>query len=324
MRRRNRVITIAAMLLMMLSLAAISGGVGLAGESVGESAETPLEMDVSALNAVLADAYRAQRYNAEWASQFVSFRFGQTKTMHHTNATLYYPLPGKPNGRTVSDAALEFGRAAGGDGAIDVGSLKDRLNDILNALHDTEKATDVPLVDFDELYGTRFLTTILVSAGEGQPMWSLPEEGFAPIAYAVRPFFFRDAPDSILEEAIYLFVYIVTEQADVGWLIADRAVVDAVLFACGEDARTWAVWPGETRQVAAHAAPPVGRVTITHGEAVRLRAGGGVDCEIVATALPGQSFECVGQTDTGWYVILLEDGTAACISPDMARFTSSI
>lgn len=75
-----------------------------------------------------------------------------------------------------------------------------------NAMHNTEKATAVTLVDFGALYGTRFLTAVIVCAKAGQPLWSPQGEGFDRLSFAMRPFIFRDAPDCFHEEGTAAYV----------------------------------------------------------------------------------------------------------------------
>jgi tetratricopeptide (TPR) repeat protein len=64
------------------------------------------------------------------------------------------------------------------------------------------------------------------------------------------------------------------------------------------------------------AAAPIGRVTMTYSG--NLRAAGSADSALVGKAVKGESFDCLGIAESGWYHIVLPDGSEGYVSPRMA------
>ena len=64
----------------------------------------------------------------------------------------------------------------------------------------------------------------------------------------------------------------------------------------------------------------VGEVTVILRTSVNLRSGGSTDYPIIGTAGPGDLFQTTGQTSTGWYEILMPDGSFAFISDSLVYF----
>lgn len=64
----------------------------------------------------------------------------------------------------------------------------------------------------------------------------------------------------------------------------------------------------------------VGEVTITARTSVNLRTGGSTQYPIIGTAMPGQLFQTTGQVASGWYEILLPDGSFAYVSNNLVLF----
>lgn len=71
------------------------------------------------------------------------------------------------------------------------------------------------------------------------------------------------------------------------------------------------------------AARSIGTVTIQSSGTVNLRAGGSTEYEVVAKAKNGDTFEAISQAETGWYEIMLENGSTAFVSPKMVKFTAN-
>lgn len=65
------------------------------------------------------------------------------------------------------------------------------------------------------------------------------------------------------------------------------------------------------------------RVVISHSQNVNVRAGGGTEFSVIATALSGSTYRCIGQTASGWYVVELETGAVGCIAPSVCEFYSA-
>lgn len=64
----------------------------------------------------------------------------------------------------------------------------------------------------------------------------------------------------------------------------------------------------------------VGEVTITHNRNVNLRSGGSTSYPIVGSAKPGELFQTTGQVASGWYEIILEDGSYAFVTNSLVYF----
>lgn len=65
----------------------------------------------------------------------------------------------------------------------------------------------------------------------------------------------------------------------------------------------------------------IGTVLVTNSASVNIRSGGGTGYPIVAKAAPGDIFEVIGQADSGWYELLLDDGSTGFISNRLVAFT---
>ena len=64
----------------------------------------------------------------------------------------------------------------------------------------------------------------------------------------------------------------------------------------------------------------VGEVTITGTSSVNLRSGGSTDYPIIGKASSGELFQTTGQVPTGWYEILMPDGSFAYVSDRLVYF----
>lgn len=64
----------------------------------------------------------------------------------------------------------------------------------------------------------------------------------------------------------------------------------------------------------------IGEVTVIGTGSVNLRSGGSINYPIIGKASSGQLFQTTGQTSTGWYEILLPDGSLAYVSNGLVRF----
>ncbi len=67
----------------------------------------------------------------------------------------------------------------------------------------------------------------------------------------------------------------------------------------------------------------IGTVLVTNSANVNIRAGGDTSYAIVGRASPGAIFEVIGQAASGWYEILLDDGSTGFISNRLVAFTPS-
>ncbi|HSK69437.1 MAG TPA: SH3 domain-containing protein, partial [Candidatus Limnocylindria bacterium] len=65
----------------------------------------------------------------------------------------------------------------------------------------------------------------------------------------------------------------------------------------------------------------VGEVTITNNNRVNIRSGGSTAYPIIGSANPGDLFQTTGQASTGWYEILLDDGTTGYVSNTLVFFS---
>lgn len=64
-------------------------------------------------------------------------------------------------------------------------------------------------------------------------------------------------------------------------------------------------------------------VVISSTAAVNIRAGGSTDYAIIGTAYPGRTYPYLGTTDTGWYMIQMDNGAWGCVSPKLAYVTGA-
>ena len=77
---------------------------------------------------------------------------------------------------------------------------------------------------------------------------------------------------------------------------------------------------GAAADQAAYGPNVVGEVTVTAQFTVNLRSGNSTEYSILTTARPGQLFPTTGQTDSGWYEIILPDGQLAYISNKLVYY----
>lgn len=64
----------------------------------------------------------------------------------------------------------------------------------------------------------------------------------------------------------------------------------------------------------------VGEVVITHTRNVNLRSGGSTSYPIVGSAKPGELFQTTGQIETGWFEIILSDGSFAYVTNSLVYY----
>ncbi|MHC1786032.1 MAG: SH3 domain-containing protein [Christensenellales bacterium] len=65
----------------------------------------------------------------------------------------------------------------------------------------------------------------------------------------------------------------------------------------------------------------IGTVLVTNAVNVNIRSGGDTSYPILGKASPGAIFEVTGQAASGWYQILLDDGSAGYLSNKLVTFT---
>ncbi len=224
---RRRMTALCACLALLVCLAAAAA-----------QAEQAFTIDPERVERVLADAYMSERYGKTWESMPI---VNTSQKRQHTG-TLYYPPGPKEQGHTSVSAFVEYDRGDLYNGMTDKESLEGKLNDILNDLHTVEKSGGAARIDFDGLYSGKVVMTYRNDARLSP--WTLGEHSFAPQAYVIRPFFFRDAPDTIKEERIYLYVYIVTEDRDIAWLCADDEIIRSVAATQSDDPDVLWKWLG--------------------------------------------------------------------------------
>lgn len=66
----------------------------------------------------------------------------------------------------------------------------------------------------------------------------------------------------------------------------------------------------------------IGTVTITGDGAFSVREGSNASFDAIAMASSGETYPCVVQAESGWYGLLLEDGTVGYISNKVADFSA--
>ncbi len=64
----------------------------------------------------------------------------------------------------------------------------------------------------------------------------------------------------------------------------------------------------------------IGEVTITNNNRVNIRRGGSTGYPIIGSANPGDLYQTTGRASTGWYEILLDDGTFGFVSDTLVFF----
>lgn len=80
--------------------------------------------------------------------------------------------------------------------------------------------------------------------------------------------------------------------------------------------------PGERRRMLRGGIPdPIGMVVVTNSTRANLRQEGSADSKQVGSVMPGETYECIGIAESGWYQILFDERKAGYISPKMVSFT---
>ncbi|NLD52529.1 MAG: hypothetical protein GX650_06505 [Clostridiales bacterium] len=64
----------------------------------------------------------------------------------------------------------------------------------------------------------------------------------------------------------------------------------------------------------------IGHVTVTNSSSVNIRAGGNTSYPVVSKGAPGAMYEAVGSASSGWWEIVLDDGSTGFISNKLTSF----
>lgn len=353
----RRIIGIACAWIMLLSVAA---------PAIAESA---VDEDNRQIYDALGEAYMQLRYSDAWRSERI---WGEPQYGQVYEGMAFYSVVPKAREQTAAEFIVEYDKGGRFDGSIEKEALEYKLNDMLNDMNVVQKSGyGAPeLLNFAQLYATKVIRTYRVYAEVDYEAWRLGDHTFAPEAIAIRPFFFRDAPDSILEERVYLYVYMVADGRDTAWLCADDVVIEEIaqmLTGNSDAAQAWleqqagtdmataaptpspapTAVPEQTfrvpsgaqatsapsQETASEEAVPaatlypathefqIGKVQVTNADSVNLREGPGTEYKVVSQARSGAWLVCVGQADSGWYEVIVQDGLHAFISPKLVEFT---
>lgn len=273
------------------------------------SAEETFAPDSLAIEIALSDAFMNAWYGEAWRT--MDLQYGGSAPHQ---ARIFFPGKSKPEGTLAASAIVEYQHTDFFNAQVTPQALDGKLNHILNDLYSVQESNPKgpALIDFETLYATSIIGSYAQSAKLAP--WRLQDESFSPVGFAIRPFIFRDAQDDVLENRVYMFIYLAAREHDIAWLCADGTVISQLALALTGDPHALYAWRGLT--------PPHGKVRITSKSNVNVRATAGTDSRILGQARPGEEFDCLGQdADTGWYEIELSPNQIGFISPKMVEFT---
>lgn len=172
----------------------------------------------------------------------------------------------------------------------------------------------------------------------------------------ILPFMVRNSWSEAIDDRVYVFACTAASDGTHLVLYTDQDFVHEILSAIrpdplGPDERasfvdTWmdaheGVEPAEPETKAAETEPPagsstpsptarpsdkqvIGTVTIDPPNTINLRAEGNADSALVGRGAPGETFDCTGIAESGWFEILLPDGQTAYVSPKTSTFTEAL
>lgn len=277
--------------------------------------------DWESVERIIADAYNATQYQSGW------LRYdGVTGDTPSRNAAVYYTGAAKENpAQVLADAFVVFDKTDRNSLAVSEMPLDQKMIQAVRLIADAQTfiADDgISLIDIKDLYSLRAQRPYAHETDLAE--WQVSGASASPNMLSITPFIVRNASADPIDDKIYLYINLITDQADIGWICAEDAVVapvTALLSGRDDIADVWLGLAGNaaSEDYAFDMDFALGTVTITGSGSVHVRAGDGTDYASLGKVKPGDTFLSVGQADTGWYKIALDNGQIGFVSPKVVE-----